>query len=114
VSFDGVRLGLDTVLPGSDASRIAHQLRVAAVLACADSVGGADRVVEMTVGYAKEREQFGRTIASFQAVKHRCADLLALLESARAATHYAALALSADAADADLAVSIAKAFVGDA
>jgi alkylation response protein AidB-like acyl-CoA dehydrogenase len=114
VSFSGVPVARDAILPAADAAALDAQLRLAAVLACADSVGGAQRVVEMTVAYVKEREQFGRTIASFQAVKHRCADLLVLLENARAATHYAAIALDADAPDAPLAVSLAKAYVGDA
>lgn len=110
VTLDGVRV------PGAALVPVDHEalLRVAAVLTCADAVGGADVVLEKTVRYTKEREQFGRTIASFQAIKHRCADLLALLEGARAAAHYAALAVDGDQADAGLAVSIAKAVVGDA
>lgn len=114
VSFSDVHLGADALLPLSNAGAIDKQLQLAAVLTCADSVGGAQRVLEMTVAYAKEREQFGRTIASFQAVKHRCADLLIQLESVRAATHYAALALEDGAADAALSVSLAKAYVSDA
>ncbi|MCW2622089.1 MAG: hypothetical protein JWL64_1691 [Frankiales bacterium] len=110
VSLDGVRVPSTAIVPADHEAL----LRVAAVLTCADAVGGAEVVLEKTVRYTKEREQFGRTIASFQAVKHRCADLLALLEGARAAAHYAALAVDGDQADAELAVSIAKAVVGDA
>jgi alkylation response protein AidB-like acyl-CoA dehydrogenase len=114
VTFHEVHVGADALLPLTDSGAINKQLQLAAVLTCADSVGGAQRVLEMTVAYTKEREQFGRTIASFQAVKHRCADLLIQLESVRAATHYAALALEEGADDAALAVSLAKAYVGDA
>ncbi|GHA26160.1 acyl-CoA dehydrogenase [Streptomyces tauricus] len=63
----------------------------AAVLA-AEAVGGADRVLERTVEYVKQREQFGRAIGSFQAVKHRLADLYVQVQGARSAAYYAAWA----------------------
>lgn len=113
VTFTEVAVPASALLPGFDAEALERQLQVAAVLSCADSVGGAERVLERTVEYTMERVQFGRTIASFQAVKHRCADLLLLLESARAATHYAALAVSEKGEDAALAVGLAKAHAAD-
>ncbi|MEU9170667.1 acyl-CoA dehydrogenase family protein [Streptomyces sp. NPDC048420] len=64
---------------------------VAAVLAC-EAVGAADRVLERTVEYVKQREQFGRVIGSFQAVKHRLADVYVQLQAARSAAYYAAWA----------------------
>ncbi|MCC3778028.1 acyl-CoA dehydrogenase family protein [Streptomyces sp. UNOB3_S3] len=74
----GVRAGLAAVGAG-----------VAAVLA-AEAVGTADRALERTVGYARVREQFGRPIGSFQAVKHRLADLYVAVQAARSAAYYAA------------------------
>jgi alkylation response protein AidB-like acyl-CoA dehydrogenase len=76
-------------------------------------VGAADHLFSETVAYLKDRMQFGRTIASFQAVKHRVADMLVTLEGMRAASHYAALALSDGFDDASAAVSTAGAYVGD-
>lgn len=66
----------------------------AAVLA-AEAVGAADRVLERTVEYVKQREQFGRAIGSFQAVKHRLADLYVQVQAARSAAYYAAWATGA-------------------
>jgi len=63
----------------------------AAVLAC-EAVGAADRALERTVEYVKQREQFGRAIGSFQAVKHRLADVYVQVQAARSASYYAAWA----------------------
>ena len=60
------------------------------VALAAEQVGAAQRCLDMAVGYAKERIQFGRAIGSFQAVKHRCADMLVLVEGARSAAVHAA------------------------
>jgi alkylation response protein AidB-like acyl-CoA dehydrogenase len=78
-------------------------------LAC-EQVGGAAAVLDSTVDYLKVREQFGRAIGTFQAIKHRCADMLVELESARSAAAYASAALTEDADDASLAASIAKVY----
>ena len=67
---------------------------LATILQAAEAVGAADHLFSKTVEYLKVRMQFGRTIASFQAIKHRLADLLLSLEGMRAATHYAALAMN--------------------
>src|SRR5262249_37437143 len=87
---------------------------IATVAVAAELVGIAQRVLELSVDYAKSRQQFGRTIGAFQAVQHQCADMLLLVESARSATYYAAWALSAGAPDARAAVAIAKAYASDA
>jgi alkylation response protein AidB-like acyl-CoA dehydrogenase len=68
----------------------------------------------MAVGYAKVREQFGQPIGSFQAIRHKCSEMLLEAENTHAAVYYAAWALDAAAEDADLAASVAKAYAGDA
>ena len=65
-------------------------LDLAAVALAAEQVGGAQRVLDMSVQYAKDRVQFGRPIGSFQAIKHKCADMLLEVESAKSAAYYAA------------------------
>ncbi|EKF21190.1 acyl-CoA dehydrogenase, C-terminal domain protein [Mycolicibacterium hassiacum DSM 44199] len=82
-------------------------------LAC-EQVGGAQAALEMTVGYLNVRQQFGRPIGSFQALKHRCADLLVEVESARSAAAYASAAVAAGADDAPVAASIAKVYCSQA
>ncbi len=88
--------------------------RRAVVLACAEAVGGVQRTVEMSVDYVRVREQFGRPIGSFQAVKHRCADMAVQAEIARAATIYATIAVRDQAPDCDFHVAVAKALCGSA
>jgi alkylation response protein AidB-like acyl-CoA dehydrogenase len=85
----------------------------AAGLAC-EQVGGAARVLESTVDYVKVREQFGRPIGSFQAVKHKLADMLVELESARSAAYYAVSAVESRSTDLPLAASIAKTYCSTA
>lgn len=89
-------------------------LERAAVAISAEAVGVCSKVLEMSVGYAKEREQFGRPIGSFQAVSHRIADQLVATESARSTLYYAAWALEESAPDASLAVATAKVAAGEA
>jgi alkylation response protein AidB-like acyl-CoA dehydrogenase len=88
--------------------------RAAAVLAAAEAGGVAERTIEMSVEYGKVREQFGRPIGSFQAIKHRCADMAVRAEVARSAVTYAAVALEEGLTEAPLAVHIAKALATDA
>jgi len=78
-----------------------------------EMIGGATRLFETTIDYMKLRVQFGRTIGSFQALKHRCADLLMELELARAAAYDAARALASDTGE-PYAANMAKALAGDA
>jgi alkylation response protein AidB-like acyl-CoA dehydrogenase len=84
-----------------------------AALAC-EQVGGAQAALEMTVEYLNVRHQFGRPIGSFQAIKHRCADLLVEVESARSAAAYASAAVAAGSDDASVAASIAKVYCSQA
>jgi alkylation response protein AidB-like acyl-CoA dehydrogenase len=85
-----------------------------AVALAAEMCGGAQRVLDMTVEYAKLRETFGKPIGSYQGVKHKCADMLVEVENAKSLTYYAAWAIDEGAADAPLAVSMAKAYASDA
>ena len=114
--LDGVHLGHDAVLGEVDAGwpMLASTLQRAAVGAAAEMLGAARKSLEMSVEHAKVREQFGQPIGAFQAIKHMCAEMLMDVETAHGATYYAAWALDAEAPDAVLAASVAKAHVGDA
>ena len=81
---------------------------------CAEMCGGAQKVLEMSVDYAKVREQFGRPIGSFQAIQHKCANMLVEVESSKSATYYAAWAVANDVPEASLAAAMAKAYCSDA
>jgi alkylation response protein AidB-like acyl-CoA dehydrogenase len=89
-------------------------LDLAAVAASAELLGGAARVLEMTAQYAKDRVQFGQPIGSFQAVKHRCADMVVDVEGMRSVAWYGAWALAADDPGASAAASTAKTWCSDA
>lgn len=80
----------------------------------AEMTGGMQRLLEITVAYAKTRKQFGRPIGQFQAVQHLCADMLLLTESSRSAAYYACYAVNERLKEAPEAVSIAKSYVSDA
>ena len=112
VRFDGAAVPASAELPGGW-EVVERCLALATVLQSAESVGAADLLFNSTVEYLKKRVQFGRTIGSFQAIKHRLADLLLDLEGMRAAAHYAALALSDGLPDAAEAVATAGAYVDD-
>jgi alkylation response protein AidB-like acyl-CoA dehydrogenase len=117
VRFDGVNAGFDDVLLAEGESHvdtISRALDLANVLKAGEMLGAADAVFAMTLEYIKNRKQFGRAIGSFQAIKHRMANLLVLLEGMRAGTHYAALAFGEQFPDASLAVSTAASYNGDA
>ena len=88
-------------------------LQTAAILLAAEQVGGASGALEMAVGYAKVRHQFGRPIGSFQAIKHKCADMLTETEAARSAAYYGMWALDADDDDVPVAASVAKSFCSE-
>jgi len=86
----------------------------AAVALSAEMCGAAQRVLEMTVDYAKLRVAFGKPIGTYQGVKHKCADMLVDIENAKSLTYYAAWAVDEGEAEAPLAVSMAKAAASDA
>ena len=95
------------------AAAVAAGLRAGAGILASEQLGLAERALELTVDYAKQRHQFGRRIGSLQAIKHRLADLWIAVTQARAAARYAAACLAMAAADTDLAVALAKAACSD-
>jgi alkylation response protein AidB-like acyl-CoA dehydrogenase len=86
----------------------------AAVALSAEICGAAQRVLDMTVEYAKLRTAFGKPIGSYQGVKHKCADMLVEIENAKSLAYYAAWAVDEEEPDAAMAVSMAKAAASDA
>lgn len=104
VRFSGVRGAL--IAEGGGA--VTALLRRATLLSCAEAVGGIQRTVDMSVEYGKVRKQFDKPIGSFQAVKHRCADMAVRAEVARSATTYAIVSVRDGTADQDFQVSVAK------
>lgn len=99
---------------GSGAVALSRTLEQAAVALACEMVGGARALLESAVEYAKLRMQFGRPIGSFQAIKHRCADLLLEVELANSAACYAAAALAEDDPEVPALASLAKACASDA
>jgi alkylation response protein AidB-like acyl-CoA dehydrogenase len=77
-------------------------------------VGGGQFVLDESVQYAKDRVQFGRPIGSFQAIKHKCADMLLEIESAKSAAYYASWAAAEDNDELPVVASLAKAYCSDA
>lgn len=88
--------------------------QLAQIALAAEQVGGAAECLERTVEYIQERVQFGRTIGSFQAVKHKCADMMVQVESARSAVYFAACIADDGSAELAEASSLAKAYCSDA
>lgn len=105
VSFDGAA---STTLTDDGAAAVRAALLAGAGLLASEQVGIADYCLESTVEYVKQRYQFGRPVGSFQALKHRLADLFGELAVARAAARYAADTLASGDPDAAVAVSVAQ------
>ncbi|MBS0610599.1 MAG: acyl-CoA dehydrogenase family protein, partial [Proteobacteria bacterium] len=91
---------------------LAHAVDVGIACACAEGVGAMDQTLKLTVDYMNQRKQFGVVIASFQALRHRVADMKMQLELARSMSYYATLKLGAPEADRRLALSRAKVQLG--
>lgn len=87
---------------------------IGAMALSAETTGGMQRVMDIAVAYVKTRKQFGKPVGMYQAVQHQCADMLVFTESSRSASYYAAYALQESTADAQAAVSVAKAYTSDA
>ncbi|MFI6522895.1 acyl-CoA dehydrogenase family protein [Spirillospora sp. NPDC050679] len=110
------RLGLARVparLVGGQAA-LERGMDVGVVALAAEQVGGAQRVLDMTVEYVKVRKQFGRAIGGFQAIKHRCADMFVQVESARSAVLQAALVADESPGELPAAAALAKSYCSDA
>ena len=88
-------------------------MRTTAAAASAQLTGIAGRALGMTLDYAKQRKQFGRAIGSFQAIKHKLADMMITYETSRSAAYYAHWALAQGDAGQTAAVALAKAYAGD-
>ena len=105
------------VLIGADGDAepgLSKTLDLAAVALAAEQVGGAQHVLDASVEYAKTRIQFGRPIGSFQAIKHKCADMLLEVESAKSAAYYAAWAAAEDSDELPVVASLAKSYCSEA
>ncbi len=115
VTFDGVEIGAEAVLGSAEQTPdvIERQRQVALVLQCAETVGILDAVLTMTNQWLLDRHSFGRPLASYQALKHRFADMKMWFEAARATTIGAAEAVGQRSPDARKLVSVAKAYVGE-
>jgi alkylation response protein AidB-like acyl-CoA dehydrogenase len=115
VTFDGVRLPGDAVIGevGGAADEVERQLQLALVMLNAEAVGAMQRVFDLTVEWAFDRYSFGRPLASYQALKHRFADMKTWLEASHAVSDAAAAAVQAGQPDAGELVSAAKAYIGD-
>jgi len=113
-NFDAVQFKDTPAEKLGEGTNLAPALNIATAALVAEMVGGMQRVLDLTVDYAKMRKQFGKPIGTFQAVQHQCADMYLETESSRSAAYYAAWALEHDAPDAATATSIAKMYASDA
>jgi alkylation response protein AidB-like acyl-CoA dehydrogenase len=99
---------------GGAAEGLTKTLDLAAVALAAEQVGGAQHCLDSSVDYAKNRIQFGRPIGSFQAIKHKCADMLLEVESAKSAAYYAGWAAAEDSDELPVVASLAKSYCSEA
>lgn len=115
VFFDGVVVPHSAAVGTADqtAQLIERQSHIAQVLQCAEVVGILETVLDLTVQWALDRHTFGRPLASYQALKHRFADMKMWLEACRATTSAAVSEVAARSSEADVSVSTAKSFVGE-
>jgi alkylation response protein AidB-like acyl-CoA dehydrogenase len=99
---------------GGAEAGLSKTLDLAAVALAAEQVGGAQHCLDSSVDYAKTRVQFGRPIGSFQAIKHKCADVLLEVESAKSAAYYAGWAAAEDSDELPVVASLAKSYCSEA
>jgi len=114
--FDGVRVSRAALLgaEGAGAAPLRRALDLGCVALAAEQVGGAQRCLDLSVAYAKERVQFGRPIGSFQAIKHKCADMMVRVETARSAAYYAGCVAAEERPELPRAASLARAYCSEA
>lgn len=115
VHFDGVVVSRSAAVGTAEQTEqlIERQSQIAQILQCAEVVGMLETVLDFTVQWAFDRHTFGRPLASYQALKHRFADIKMWLEACRATTAAAAAGVAVRGAEARLSVSIAKSYVGE-
>jgi alkylation response protein AidB-like acyl-CoA dehydrogenase len=115
ISFEGVEVSADMVLgePGSARDDVERQLEDVVVLQCAEMAGALHRVLDFTIEYAQDRYSFGRPLSSYQALKHRFADMKMWLEACHASSDAAARAVDSGSEHAAELVSVAKSYIGD-
>jgi alkylation response protein AidB-like acyl-CoA dehydrogenase len=113
LSFSGAEVAEFIGPPGRAAEASRRMLDAGRVILAADILGASERALELAVAYAMQRRQFDRVIASFQAVKHMCAEMVAELEPARSLVWYAAHSFDAVPGDASLMASHAKAHLSE-
>ena len=115
IRFDGVEVNAGAAVgsPGQTGALIERQCQVALVLQCSELVGILDAVLAMTVQWARDRHSFGRPLGSYQALKHRFADMKTWFEACRAATDRAVADVGVRRPNAAMSVSVAKSFVAD-
>jgi alkylation response protein AidB-like acyl-CoA dehydrogenase len=113
IEFDDVRVDADRVLGNGSAAALRRAIEEATVGLALEMVGTAQTVFDVTLEYAKQREQFGVPIGSFQAIKHKFADMMIAVERARATGYFAALTIAEDDARRATATSVAKSAAGD-
>ena len=116
ITFESVRVPGSAILgsPGGGWSALADTLDRTVVALAFEQVGGAAKCMEMSVQYAKDRVQFGRPIGSFQAIKHKCADMLVEVESAKSAAYYAGWAVAAGDDEVKIVAPLAKSYCSEA
>ena len=115
LTFDNVAVDADDILGAASPhpDSVARLMDVSSAAAGLQLTGIAGKVLDVAVAYAAQRVQFGKPIGSFQAIKHKCADMAVAIDAARSAAYYGAWAVAEDAPDRAKAVSIAKSFCGD-
>lgn len=114
VRFEGTRVDASAVVgdPGAAGPEVERQVRLANVMQCAEMVGAMDRAMEITIDWATTRYSFGRPLSSYQALKHRFADMLSWLEASHAISTASCVAVQEDRDDATELISAAKAYIG--
>jgi alkylation response protein AidB-like acyl-CoA dehydrogenase len=116
LELDGVTVGREQLLgeAGAAGGAVEEALDLARIALASEALGGAEQVLEMTTAYSKERVQFGRPIGSFQAIKHRLADMMIEVEAAKSAAWYAACVADERRTELAEAAAIAKSYCCDA
>ena len=113
IDFEALELPADALLEGDARGGREHVQRVAWLLTAAEMAGGSEGVLQLTVEYLKTRIQFGKPIGSYQALKHPMAEIMCSLEDGRSLVYRAAAALAHDEPDAEQALRMAKAQLGE-